>query len=131
MATYEEIQGSLFQLNQQLINQGVDAKGREPIMNDFLKENYGIDFVAYEMMLEQQQKFEKNRPFEILVGSVRQGFQGMTLGLGDEIEGFLRSELGKYTNVLGDEGKAYEQIKNDYSTNLIDIGNILCVLIFQ
>ena len=95
MATYEEIQGSLFQLNQQLINQGVDAKGREPIMNDFLKENYGIDFVAYDMMLEQQQKFEKNRPFEILVGSVRQGFQGMTLGLGDEIEGFLRSELGK------------------------------------
>ena len=118
MATYEEIQGSLFQLNQQLINQGVDAKGREPIMNDFLKENYGIDFVAYDMMLEQQQKFEKNRPFEILVGSVRQGFQGMTLGLGDEIEGFLRSELGKYTNVLGDEGKAYEQIKNEIQAGI-------------
>lgn len=118
MATYEDIKGSLFQLNQQLAGKQVPLGDREGIMNQFLIDEYGIDFTSYDMMMNQEKKYSENRTFDALVGSVRAGFQGLSLGLGDELEAYLRSHYAKLSNTLGDRNKAYEQIKNEIQASI-------------
>ena len=51
MATYEDIKGSLFQLNQQLAGKQVPLGDREGIMNQFLIDEYGIDFTSYVLLM--------------------------------------------------------------------------------
>ena len=118
MATYNEINEAFQQQLQGLLQQEQDPVKIVENLDGFLKENFDTSINAFATMKKQEKDYLQTDPVDALFGGVRAMMQGMTLGLGDEIEGRLRAKLGQYTNIFGDEGKAYEQIKNEIQAGI-------------
>lgn len=118
MATYNEINEAFQQQLQALLQQEQDPVKVIENLDRFLKENFDTSINAFATMKKQEKDYLQTDPVDALFGGVRAMMQGMTLGLGDEVEAYLRNKLSNYTNVLGDEGKAYEQIKNEIQAGI-------------
>lgn len=118
MATYNEINEAFQQQLQAVMQQEQDPVKIIENLDGFLKQNFDTSINAFATMKKQEKDYLQTDPVDALFGGVRAMMQGMTLGLGDEIEAGLRSKLGQYTNFFGDEGKAYEQIKNEIQAGI-------------
>ena len=118
MATYNEINEAFQQQLQAVMQQEQDPVKIVENLDGFLKQNFDTSINAFATMKKQEKDYLQTDPVDALFGGVRAMMQGMTLGLGDEIEGRLRAKLGQYTNIFGDEGKAYEQIKNEIQAGI-------------
>ena len=104
MATYNEINEAFQQQLQVILQQEQDPVKIVESLDRFLKENFDTSINAFATMKKQEKDYLQTDPVDALFGGVRAMMQGMTLGLGDEIEGRLRAKLGQYTNFFGDEG---------------------------
>ena len=118
MATYREINDAFQQQLQMLLQQEQDPVKIVTHLDEFLKANFDTSVNAFATMKKQEKDYRQTDPKDALFGGVRAMMQGVTLGLGDEVEAFLRTKLAKYVDVLGDEDKAYEQIKNEIQAGI-------------
>ena len=103
MATYNDINEAFQQQLQALLQQEQDPVKVIENLDRFLKENFDTSINAFATMKKQEKDYLQTDPVDALFGGVRAMMQGMTLGLGDEVEAYLRNKLSNYTNVLGDE----------------------------
>ncbi len=121
MSKYNEIKDAVLQLNEQLKSEGFDIAQREFAVDEMLQKQFNMsidDYINFRDVELESRAGAFEDPVEFLGNTVRQMFQGTTLGYGEEIEAMIRAKLAEYTDILGDEGKAYEQIVTELQAGI-------------
>ena len=122
MSRYTEIKAFVTQLNEELkADPNVDDYARRDAINLALQENFNMTLQDYTKFYQVEQESKAGAfedPVEFLFNSLRQGFQGATLGFGDEIEAVARKRLATLIDVYDDKDKAYEELVREIQAGI-------------